>query len=128
MRCGRSGPSGTGIRRGSMATSRFRGRRRPGLLPLAKGPVTYHLRAFMDATFLHLSVRPAGWGRGLRRVCAMALVAAAAPAIALGQAAIDPNVAPRAAALEREGERQMAIDLLGHYLATAPDDGRAWLQ
>ena len=31
-----------------------------------------------------------------------------------------PNVAPRAAALEREGERQMAIDLLGHYLATAP--------
>lgn len=44
------------------------------------------------------------------------------------QAAIDPNVAPRASALEREGERQMAIDLLGHYLATAPDDGRAWLQ
>jgi hypothetical protein len=47
---------------------------------------------------------------------------------ALGQAAIDPNVAPRAAALERSGERQMAIDLLGRYLATAPDDGRAWLQ
>ncbi len=46
----------------------------------------------------------------------------------LAQGAIDPNVAPRAAALEREGERQMAIDLLGHYLATAPDDGRAWLQ
>ena len=44
------------------------------------------------------------------------------------QGAIDPNVAPRAAALEREGERQMAIDLLGRYLATAPDDGRAWLQ
>jgi hypothetical protein len=44
------------------------------------------------------------------------------------QAAIDPNVAPRAAALDREGERQMAIDLLGRYLATAPDDGRAWLQ
>lgn len=44
------------------------------------------------------------------------------------QAAIDPNVAPRAAALDREGERPMAIDLLGHYLATAPDDGRAWLQ
>ena len=37
-------------------------------------------------------------------------------------------MAPRAAALEREGERQMAIDMLGHYLATAPDDGRAWLQ
>ena len=45
-----------------------------------------------------------------------------------GQAAIDPNVAPRAAALERSGERQMAIDLLGRYLATAPDDGRAWFQ
>lgn len=44
------------------------------------------------------------------------------------QAAIDPNVAPRAAALERSGERRMAIDLLGRYLATAPDDGRAWFQ
>jgi Tetratricopeptide repeat len=44
------------------------------------------------------------------------------------QAAIDPNVAPRAAALERSGERQMAIDMLGRYLATAPDDGRAWFQ
>jgi hypothetical protein len=44
------------------------------------------------------------------------------------QAAIDPNVAPRAAALERAGERRMAIDLLGRYLATAPDDGRAWFQ
>jgi hypothetical protein len=37
-------------------------------------------------------------------------------------------VAPRAAALERSGERQMAIDLLGRYLATAPDDGGAWFQ
>lgn len=46
----------------------------------------------------------------------------------LAQAAIDPNVAPRAAALERSGERRMAIDLLGRYLATAPDDGRAWFQ
>jgi hypothetical protein len=44
------------------------------------------------------------------------------------QAAIDPNVAPRAAALERSGERRMAIDMLGRYLATAPDDGRAWFQ
>jgi hypothetical protein len=48
--------------------------------------------------------------------------------LVLAQAAIDPNVAPRAAALERSGERQMAIDLLGRYLATAPDDGRAWFQ
>lgn len=44
------------------------------------------------------------------------------------QAAVDPNVAPRAAALERSGERRMAIGLLGRYLATAPDDGRAWFQ
>jgi hypothetical protein len=51
-----------------------------------------------------------------------------APGEAAAQAAIDPNVAPRAAALERSGERQMAIDLLGRYLATAPDDGRAWFQ
>jgi hypothetical protein len=66
---------------------------------------------------------------GLRHAFAAALVAllpAGRPAAAQG--AIDPNVAPRAAALEREGERHMAIDLLGRYLATAPDDGRAWLQ
>src|SRR3954449_10256927 len=56
------------------------------------------------------------------------LIGTLAPAGLRAQAAIDPNVAPRAAALERSGERQMAIDMLGHYLATAPDDGRAWLQ
>src|SRR6476469_4370978 len=56
------------------------------------------------------------------------LLGTLAPAGLRGQAAIDPNVAPKAAALERSGERQMAIDLLGRYLATAPDDGRAWLQ
>lgn len=37
-------------------------------------------------------------------------------------------MAPRAAALERAGERRLAIGLLGRYLATAPDDGRAWFQ
>jgi hypothetical protein len=59
----------------------------------------------------------------------VALVASAlVPGLLLGQAAIDPNVAPRAAALEREGERDAAIGLLGRYLATAPDDGRAWFQ
>jgi hypothetical protein len=65
----------------------------------------------------------------LRRALAAALLAflPVGPAAA-AQGAIDPNVAPRAAALEREGERNMAIDLLGRYLATAPDDGRAWLQ
>ena len=64
----------------------------------------------------------------LARGALVALVALAPVARLSAQGAIDPNVAPRAAALEREGERQMAIDLLGHYLATAPDDGRAWLQ
>jgi hypothetical protein len=66
---------------------------------------------------------------GLRRAVAAGLVAWLLPVGQLqAQGAIDPNVAPRAAALEREGERHMAIDLLGRYLATAPDDGRAWLQ
>jgi hypothetical protein len=58
----------------------------------------------------------------------LCLAAAVGPGRLAAQAAIDPNVAPRAAALERSGERPMAIDLLGRYLATAPDDGRAWFQ
>jgi hypothetical protein len=66
---------------------------------------------------------------GLRGLGAATLLAALVPSASiLAQAAIDPNVAPRAAALEREGERGAAIELLGRYLATAPDDGRAWLQ
>ena len=64
----------------------------------------------------------------LCRALAVALLLLAPDRVAAAQGAIDPNVAPRAAALEREGERHMAIDLLGRYLATAPDDGRAWLQ
>jgi hypothetical protein len=82
----------------------------------------------MEAPFRYSSVDRFGWGRGLRRACLAATLAAGIPGPLLSQAAIDPNVAPRAAALEREGERHMAIDLLGRYLATAPDDGRAWLQ
>ena len=75
--------------------------------------------------FMHAPARH--WWRDLSRAGAGALVATVlVPAALLSQAAIDPHVAPRAAALEREGERQMAIDLLGRYLATAPDDGRAW--
>lgn len=69
--------------------------------------------------------------RPLRRRQIPAVVALAATAFAgrlPAQAAIDPNVAPRAAELERAGDRRSAIDLLGHYLATAPDDGRAWFQ
>jgi hypothetical protein len=63
-----------------------------------------------------------------RGATALAVALAVGSSSAWSQAAIDPNVAPRAAALERSGERQMAIDFLGHYLATAPDDGRAWFQ
>ena len=65
---------------------------------------------------------------GLGHALTAALLLLAPGVVAAAQGAIDPNVAPRAAALEREGERHMAIDLLGRYLATAPDDGRAWLQ
>jgi hypothetical protein len=69
---------------------------------------------------------------GFRRLrwafAALAVASSAGTGGLHAQAAIDPNVAPRAAALERSGERRMAIGLLGRYLATAPDDGRAWLQ
>jgi Tetratricopeptide repeat len=74
------------------------------------------------------SVVPRAVMPGPRPVLAAVLLACLPLAPVRGQGAIDPNVAPRAAALEREGERHMAIDLLGRYLATAPDDGRAWLQ
>jgi tetratricopeptide (TPR) repeat protein len=67
--------------------------------------------------------------RVLRQAAALFVLASASwNSGVLAQGAIDPNVAPRAAALERSGERQMAIDLLGRYLAIAPDDGRAWFQ
>ena len=64
----------------------------------------------------------------LRGALGLAVVSAATAGELRAQAAVDPNVAPRAAALERAGERRMAIGLLGRYLATAPDDGRAWFQ
>jgi hypothetical protein len=63
-----------------------------------------------------------------RGAAALAVVSAVLAGELRAQAAVDPNVAPRAAALERAGERRMAIGLLGRYLATAPDDGRAWFQ
>lgn len=55
-------------------------------------------------------------------------LAVAVAAEGRAQAAIDPNVAPRAAALERQGERKVATEMLGRYLAVAVDDGRAWFQ
>lgn len=42
------------------------------------------------------------------------------------QAAVDPSIAPRAMELARHGERIQATEMLGRYLATAPDDGGAW--
>jgi hypothetical protein len=63
-----------------------------------------------------------------RSAAAFAFASAFLAGEAFPQAAVDPNVAPRAAALERAGERRMAIGMLGRYLATAPDDGRAWFQ
>src|SRR5829696_6967827 len=63
-----------------------------------------------------------------RSAAALAFASAFLAGEAYPQAAVDPNVAPRAAALERSGERRLAIGLLGRYLATAPDDGRAWFQ
>lgn len=48
--------------------------------------------------------------------------------IARAQGSLDPSVAPRAAQLGRQGDRQVATEMLGRYLATAPDDGQAWFQ
>ena len=45
------------------------------------------------------------------------------PGSLVAQAAVDPSVAPRAAAMERHGSRVEATERLGRYLATAPDDG-----
>jgi hypothetical protein len=73
------------------------------------------------------SVSPV-WHLARRGAAVLVVAWVACFSVAWGQAAIDPNVAPRAAALERSGERQMAIDLLGRYLATAPDDGHAWFE
>jgi hypothetical protein len=45
---------------------------------------------------------------------------------AYAQGSLDPSIAPRAVNLERQGDRGIATELLGRYLATAPDDGVAW--
>lgn len=50
----------------------------------------------------------------------------AAPVSAFAQGSLDPSVAPRAVQLERQGDRNLATEMLGRYLATAPDDGVAW--
>ena len=61
----------------------------------------------------------------LRGILAGALLLAQAP-LALAQGSLDPSIAPRAVHLELQGDRGIATELLGRYLATAPDDGVAW--
>ncbi len=53
---------------------------------------------------------------------------AVSPSLILAQGAVDPSIAPRAVQLARSGGREQATELLGRYLATAPDDGAAWLE
>ncbi len=50
------------------------------------------------------------------------------PGAVAAQGAVDPSVAPRAASMIRSGAAVRATEMLGRYLATAPDDGAAWLQ
>jgi hypothetical protein len=50
------------------------------------------------------------------------------PGALSAQGAVDPSIAPRAATLIRTGAQVEATEMLGRYLATAPDDGAAWLQ
>ena len=66
----------------------------------------------MHALSRQSKVAPPPHGPRLRRAVAAGLLPFLLTAASLhAQGAIDPNVAPRAAALEREGERHMAIDL-----------------
>lgn len=64
--------------------------------------------------------------RPFPRFLAVALGACAVASDLRGQAAVDPSVAPRAMQLARAGARTEATEMLGRYLATAPDDGGAW--
>lgn len=70
----------------------------------------------------------ATWRRGSALASALAVLSLLTAGRLAAQGAIDPTVADRASALERSGARGSAIELLGRYLATAPDDGRAWLE
>jgi hypothetical protein len=66
---------------------------------------------------------------GSRLSCLTTLVGVVAwPVLLSAQAAVDPSVASRAAQLARAGDRPRATEMLGRYLATAPDDGSAWLE
>ncbi len=66
---------------------------------------------------------PPVWHRG---VCAALALCLGGSGLLYGQGSVDPTVTPRAALMDRAGERGMATEMLGRYLATAPDDGTAW--
>lgn len=68
----------------------------------------------------------AGFRNAPTRVVMLGALLALAPGGVAGQGAVDPNVAPRAAELNRQGERGLGIEMLGRYLAVAQSDGRAW--
>ena len=63
---------------------------------------------------------------GLTGATALGVLGASLPLPAAAQGAVDPNVAPRASELNRQGERGLGIEMLGRYLAVAQSDGRAW--
>ena len=63
-----------------------------------------------------------------RIVLTLALLGSAGAGSLAGQASLNPTVAPRAAELARNGQRGIGTELLSQYLATAPDDGSAWVQ
>jgi hypothetical protein len=72
--------------------------------------------------------RPAAARRALAGLSFLACALGTRGVPAHAQGAVDPNMAPRAAALERQGDRALATEMLGRYLAVAPDDGQAWFQ
>jgi hypothetical protein len=60
------------------------------------------------------------------RICQAGVLLTLSAQLAYAQGSLDPSIAPRAVNLERQGDRGIATELLGRYLATAPDDGVAW--
>ena len=63
-----------------------------------------------------------------RTLLTLALLGSASAGSLVGQASLNPTVAPRAAELARNGQRGIGTELLSRYLATSPDDGSAWIQ
>ena len=64
----------------------------------------------------------------LRSILMLALMGTGSAGSLVGQASLDPTVAPRAAELARNGQRGIGTEMLSRYLATSPDDGSAWIQ